>query len=360
MTARPINPATVARARLDELLRDGKQQLANSLVDASILSGEQTNKALEKLYGDPSTSLVFPYPPVHDIVGRVAPGRLVFVMANTGQGKTTFMLDLLDRWAEKGVKVDYLGTEQEPDELRTKWACLRSDVPAGCAINLAWADYDEGESWRERVAEDLGRIDDAYGEQIVFHPDKFITLAKIEQAAKDSSARGGQVLIVDHIDRVETGASENEYLALKRIIRRLKELARDHRLVLVVASQVNRKGREGDRLSVYRPPQLQHMQGGATKEHEADVVLGIWRPIRQRKNDETPDDFKSLLAAASRGDVEQLLVVEPATMALVCLKHRTDSHEGMRCKLNVRHGRLSVIPERDQYTTGDYYPRKVS
>lgn len=357
--AHPISPLAASRARLDKLLAEGKQDLANRLVDASILSGDQTNVALEKLYSDPNTSLVFPYRPVHAIVGRVAPGRLVFVMANTGQGKTTFMLDLLDRWAEKGVRVDFLGTEQEPDELRTKWACLRSDVPAGCAINLAWDDYDDGEVWRERVAEDLGRIDDAYGEQIVFHPDKFITLPKIEQAAKDAAARNAQVLIVDHIDRVETGATDNEYLALKRIIRRLKELARDHRLVLVVASQVNRKGREGDRLAVYRPPQLQHMQGGAAKEHEADVVLGIWRPIRQRKTEETTKDFKELLASASRGDTEPSQVIEPNTMALACLKHRTDSHEGMRCKLHVRHGRLSEIAEKDQWETGGYFPRKV-
>lgn len=332
---------------------------SNRRLDTRLESTRQTNRAIQNLYANPADAIRFPYAGVHQIVHQMAPGSLVFVMANTGQGKTTFMLDLLDRWAEAGVRVDYVGTEQEPDELRTKWACLRSDVPAGCAINLAWADYDDGELWREKVAEDLGRIDDAYGEQIVFHPDKFITLAKIEEAAKDAAARKSQVLIVDHIDRVETGAQDNEYLALKRIVRRLKELARDHRLVLVVASQVNRKGRDGDRLAVYRPPQLQHMQGGATKEHEADVVLGLWRPIRQRKTDEATKEFKELLAAASRGDVEPLSITEPNVMAIACLKHRTDSHEGMRCKLHVRHGRLSEIAERDQWETGGYFPRKV-
>lgn len=340
-------------------VRAAAQRRENALLDASLLSGEQTNVAIHKLYTSASDSLMFPYPSVHQFVGRVAPGRLVFVMANTGQGKTTFMLDVLDRWATAGVRIDYLGTEQEPDELRTKWACLRSDVPPGVAINRSWDEYEMGEAWRERIAEDLGRIDDAFGQQVRFHPDKFITLDKIVTAARDAQARGSQVLIVDHVDRVETGANENETLVLKRVIRRLKELARDHGLVLFVASQVNRKGAEGDRLAKYRPPQLQHMQGSAAKEQEADCVLGLWRPIRQRLHDESTDDYKHMLAAATRGDIGPKEFTEANTMAVICLKHRTGNHEGDRCKLAVRHGRLSEIPERDRYTTADHRLTRV-
>lgn len=350
--------SAAAAALLRSMEPDDPTTRESSGVEAAMLSSAQTNDALRKLYGDPSTAIRFPYPSVHRIVGKVAPGRLVFVMANTGQGKTTFMLDLLDRWADGGLSVDYLGTEQEPDELRTKWACLRCDVPAHVAINLEWDEHDDGYAWQRAVAAELEHIDDAYGTRIKFHPDKFITLPKIEAAAKEAQRRGSQILIVDHIDRIETGAQDNEYLALKRIIRRLKELGRDHRLVMIVASQVNRKGREGDRLAVYRPPQLQHMQGGATKEHEADAVLGLWRPLRARRGDEAADDYKATLGAAARGDVEPMDVTEPNTMAVVCLKHRTSSRDGQRCKLLVRHGRLSEIPERDQYTTAHGIPRK--
>ncbi len=356
---KPASDATAAMLRAMEDALPVAKARESRRVDAQILSGAQTSVALRKLVADPGTAIRFPYPSVHRIVGRVAPGRLVFVMANTGQGKTTFMLDLLDRWADAGMSVDYLGTEQEPDELRTKWACLRVDVPAHVAINLEWDEYREGDAWQDAVGVELERIDTAYGERILFHPDKFITLEKIERAAKDAERRGSQVLIVDHIDRVETGAQDNEYLALKRIIRRLKELARDCGLVMIVASQVNRKGREGDRLAVYRPPQLHHMQGGSAKEHEADVVLGLWRPIRMKKPDETADDYKYQLAAASRGDIEPREVTEPNTMAIVCLKHRTSGKDGERCKLHVHHGRLSEIAERDQYTTAHGIIRKV-
>jgi replicative DNA helicase len=262
-------------------------------------------------------------------------------MASTGQGKTTFLLDLLNRWAEAGERMDFLGTEQEPDELRMKWACLRSGVPSWVAINREWDALENGEMLRERIAEDLAKIDEAYGDQVLFVPDKFITLPKIERAAEEAHRRRRRVLVVDHIDRVETGATESEYLEMKRVVRRLKELARDFNLVLLVASQVNRKGREGDRLAVYRPPQLHHMQGGATKEQEADVVLGLWRPIRQRRRDESAQEYKALLSAARSGSVEPAEFLEPNTMGIICLKHRTNgSAEGKRCLLRLERGQL--------------------
>lgn len=320
---------------------------------------QQFDRARSDLYVVPRVVVQFPYVTLHKIVGRLTPGRLVFVMANTGQGKTTFLLDVQDQWATTGVKIDYLGTEQEPRELITKWACLRADVPPGVAVGNEWDEYAEGEAWRKRVDAEIVALEMQYGETVKFSPDKFITLGKIEQAAKAAQARGADVLMVDHIDRVDVGDTAREYEALKKLIRRLKELARDHSLVLVVASQMNREARKADRLGAYRPPQLHQMQGGGTKEQEADVVIGLWRPLRGPNPGETTDEFKQKMAAAQAGHVQASDVTEPNTMAVVLLKHRTHGErEGNRCKLHVRHGRLSDIPERDQYGTSYNDPRK--
>ena len=319
--------------------RDHERESAT--LDVAITSARQTSAAIKNLYADPGETIRFPYQGVHRFVGRIAPGRLVFVMANTGQGKTTFLLDTFDRWAASGMRLDFVGTEQEPDELRTKWACVRVGLPAGVAINREWAEFPEGEMWRERVAEDLAKLDDAYGSQVLFVPDKFITQPKIEAAAQRAFDRKSQVLIIDHIDRVETGANDSEYMAMKRLVRRCKELARDCNLVLVLATQLNRKGREGDRLAPYRPPRLEHMQGGGTKEHEADIALGLWRPIRTQRKTETPEEYKHALRLVSEGHEKPATILEQDTMAVVLLKHRTRGNfEGERCRLWLTHGRL--------------------
>jgi replicative DNA helicase len=313
---------------------------------------EQFDTARRELHESPAVVVRFPYASVHAMAGRLTAGKLVFVMANTGQGKTTFFLDVLDHWAEAGVGIDYLGTEQQPDELITKWACRRADVPAGVAIGKEWDEYAQGETWRARVAAELDVIESTFGAQVLFSPDKFITLPKIEAAAQSAHRRGAHVLMVDHVDRIDVGDRETEYVALKRLIRRLKELARDCKLVLVVASQMNREARKSDRLGAYRPPQLHQMQGGGTKEQEADVVLGLWRPLRQQREDETAAQFKAVMASAKAGHVPTSDVTEPNTMAVVLLKHRTHGErDGNRCKLSVHHGRIADIPERDRFST---------
>ncbi len=316
-------------------------------------AAEQFEKARVELHTEPSVVVEFPYTSVHALAGRQTAGRLVFVMANTGQGKTTFLLDVQDRWAEAGVRIDYLGTEQEPDELITKWACLRVDVPPGVAIGKEWDEHPNGQAWRARVYNEIDALEARFSEQVKFSPDKFITLAKIELAARKAQARGAHVLIVDHVDRIELDDKrDSEYSALKKLIRRLKELARDHKLVMVVASQMNREARKADRLGAYRAPQLHQMQGGGTKEQEADVVLGLWRPLRQQAEDETTEQYKKTMSAAKAGHIAASDVTEANTMAVVLLKHRTHGErDGNRCKLFVRHGRISDIPERDRHQT---------
>lgn len=315
-------------------------------------AGEQFAKARAEIFAPPRVVVEFPYASLHRETDRLTSGKLVFVMANTGQGKTTFFLDVMDRWADVGVKIDYLGTEQEPFELITKWACLRVDVHPGIAIAKSWDAHPHGAEWQVRVDSEIANLHAQYGEQVKFSPDKFITLTKVEQAARAAQARGADVLFVDHIDRIDLERGDTEYSALKRLIRRLKELARDHGLVLLVASQMNREARKADRLGAYRAPQLHQMQGGGTKEQEADLVLGLWRPLRQQHEDETADEFKKIMAAAKAGHVQVSDVTEKNTMAVVLLKHRIfGERDGNRCKLHVRHGRVSDIPERDKYAT---------
>jgi KaiC/GvpD/RAD55 family RecA-like ATPase len=347
-----------SRRSADDILAEARaytERHALSLTPPTIdgdEAAEQFDEARRELWSAPDVLVRFPYESVHAMAGNLAPGMLAFVTANTGHGKTTFLLDVLDRWAERSVRVYYLGTEQEPNELIRKWAALRADVHAGVVIGKEWDEHLQGAAWRERVEREVTEIETRFGEQVHFCPNKFIDQARIVEAARAAEAIGAHVLVIDHIDRVDVGAGENEYTAQKRLVRRLKELARDHGLVLLVASQLNREGRKADRLGAYRAPQLHQMQGGATKEQEADVVLGLWRPLRQQRSGETSDEYKRVVAAAQAGNGAVSEVTEPNTMAVVLLKHRTHGErEGQRCKLSVHHGRLADIPERDQYGT---------
>lgn len=308
-------------------------------ITATELAAIQITKARQKLRAEPDEIFKLPYPSVHAMVGQIRIGRLVFVMAHTGNGKTTFALDLLDHCAQAGVKTDYLGTEQEPYELWTKWACKRSGVPADIAINAAWGDYDD-DLGQTRVEEELVALQIAYSDLVRFAPEKFVTLQAVESAAQGAYERGATVLFVDHIDRIETEHGQNAFEAMTRLTRRLKELMRDCGLVGIVLSQISREARGGDRLGAYLPPQIQHMRGAGTKEEEADAVLGLWRPLRTPIFQETPKEYQAVMRACRLGQRPMADILSANLMGVVLLKHRTRSAIGGQTMLTLRGGAL--------------------
>jgi KaiC/GvpD/RAD55 family RecA-like ATPase len=312
------------------------------------LASLQITKARQRLRAEPSEVFRLPYASVHEMVGQIRVGRLVFVMAHTGNGKTTFALDLLDHCAQAGVKTDYLGTEQEPDELWTKWACKRTGIPADIAINAAWADYNDDLA-QTRVEDALIELEHAYGDTVRFSPEKFVTLHAVEAAAQSAYERGATVLFVDHIDRVEHEGDLNDFAAMRRLVRRLKELMRDCALVGMVLSQVSREARGGDRLGAYFPPQIQHMRGAGTKEEEADAVLGLWRPLRSPLFQETVKEYNAVMHACRHGQRPVADILSANLMGVVLLKHRTRSAIGRQTMLTLRGGAL--------YEQSGYAPR---
>lgn len=308
---------------------------------AALLAETQIAGARARLLDDPAGCLLFPFRDLDHLAGPVRPGRLVFVMANTGQGKTTFLLNLTRNLLRQNVpnplRIDYLGTEQQPEELWTKLACLDARVPPDVAINLGWARWPEADAM-QRVDDALEFLRHTYGTlgRIKFIPDKFITLERVELAARDAEDSGTTLLIVDHIDRIATEG--DGYEAMVNMVRRLKELARDHDIVIIAASQSNRQGRMGDRLAVYHPPRLETMRGGGIKEEEADLVLGLYRPIRDCPPQLTAKEWSQRLSQARQGTVPVSEIISPDRMGIALLKHRTRSNEGAQCFLRIEHG----------------------
>jgi hypothetical protein len=88
---------------------------------------------------------------------------------------------------------------------------------------------------------------------------------------------GAEFVIVDHIDRIDHGDGKNSFHEVSETVRLAKELAVEHGIVMLVASQV---GRPSDAVEAFMPPALHNLRGAGTKEEEADTVLGIYRPLR--------------------------------------------------------------------------------
>ena len=338
------------QARRDEF--DRHLSVATPDERAGMLSEAQTREARETLFRPVEHAVSFPYGSLDALVDRLTEGRLVVFAANTGQGKTTFLLDVVHHWATVNRHVvHYLGLEQSGAELRTKVACYRAQVPVGIAISRSFDRYPNGDAMRDAVDGELAVMDsdDDMVQSLVFEPEVEIDVPRIERAARTAAKHGASVLVIDHINRFAVGQGQNEYTEHKKFIRRLKELAGETGLVILGAAQMNREARGGDRLASHRPPQTQHLRSGGHVEEEADVILGAWKPIRSPNPNESPKDYRDAVTAAREGTVEKHTILMPGTMAIEVLKHRTwGQNEGKRTMLSLTpSGRLSDKPVRE-------------
>ena len=88
------------------------------------------------------------------------------------------------------------------------------------------------------------------------------------------------MLIVDHIQLVATEKGDNRSTRnneLDEITRQLKAMAREHKMVVIATSQLNRAAVNRDG----KPPGLSELRDSGTIEQNADIVLLLHEP----KND---------------------------------------------------------------------------
>lgn len=313
--------------------------------DATVLGTDQVADAKDGLLEDRSLYPRFPWPALGTLVGPMSPGDLVLIAARTGGGKSLFLQNLFDSLIVGGRCGLYAGLEQSPIILRQKWACLR----AGVEPRLVLAPLAEEEGTPAHVdavvrvrAELDWQMTPAIREAAHFSSSRRINAAGLKRWTEWAVNLGAEFVVVDHIDRIQHGDGKNAFHEVSETVRLAKELAVEHGIVMLVASQV---GRPSDAVEAFMPPALHNLRGAGTKEEEADTVLGIYRPLRTTI---TEKDIKKV----RQGLANAATITEPGQMGVRVLKHRLDgSAMGQSVRLAVHHGRVSHLAERDRFGT---------
>lgn len=316
--------------------------------DADELALEQIQEAVYRTFEDTSNYPQFPWHDLAAVAGPMCPEDFILIAARTGQGKSTFMLSLFDALiAKQGRRGLFVGLEQSPKVLRAKWACVRAGVAP--KLILATQPHERGSTdWRlamDKVqAEFKWQKSDEVRGRAHFSGTRRIDARGLRLWTEWAVDRGCEFIILDHIDRVKHGDGRNSFHEISETVRLAKELAVEHKIVMLVASQV---GRPAEALEQFMPPSLHNLRGAGTKEEEADTVLGIYRPLK-------PDVTDKQLKAVRQGRMDREQVLETNTMGVMLLKHRLDGPvAGKAVKLSVWHGKVA-----EQRTTSGY-PRPV-
>lgn len=301
---------------------------------------DRVTRAFGKLTLDPRAARRFRFRPdaLHSIARFLVPGQLWIVAAGTGIGKTTFLLSVADDFILGGAKVAYLGLEMEDDELATAFACLRARVPRWVAVENAWSERPDGEAQYQNVLRHLqAQSLDPLVNHLKFLPQRYITPAILVEAAAEAHDWGADILIVDHINHVETEG----YADFAKLVKLSKRIAERYDLVNISAAQINRDAvRGGHRLTRWGPMQLHHIQGGGVIEQNAVVVLNPYRPLVTGTDETT----QRLIKAAMKGDIEDTAVLQQDRMGVAILKHRPRGDlVGQRTVLRFESGKLTDL-----------------
>jgi len=319
----------------------------------------QVQDALDSLYRADDDWVPWPWPDLTGLMGRMKPRDVWFVCGFSGNGKTLFVSSAIQEWIKQRVKVYVMPLETAADDFRLYLACQNIGIDPGIVNSGGLLDYSViiREGWEEQIEKELQRqvADPAFHDNVKIKGVDAVNLSRLTLAAAEAARWGAKVLIVDHIDHIggDDAEGSDPYRESLAVVKASHKLARKHNLVFLFTSQMNNESVKGgrDRLAQFGPPMPHHVYMGSHKRFVATGMIGLHRRVRDRKQDETLDEFAAAIKRSRDGDAPPLEALEPGVMAVTAMKHRNAAKEGQRAFLAVERGRVLHLPERDKHGT---------
>lgn len=207
-----------------------------------------------------------------EVLGGLVEGTLVTIGGRTGMGKTAFAFNLLRNISiENNIPSLYISLES------TEQLC--TNMLIACTLNVKYGGLLSGqlvvEEW-EKLDKGLPRIVNA---PIYLDTKSTYTIDDIcktvEEAVQEHQVK---VVFIDYLQLIfaKTGFTENRYLELNYITRRLKALAKEFNITIVLLSQLNRNSEDEKRFD--HRPVLTDLRDSGTICDDSDVVCFVHRP----------------------------------------------------------------------------------
>ena len=268
--------------------------------------GQEALDYAEWLHEMPTDELIrWPWQAVNDLAGPLAPGRLTYLAAFPGGGKTTFLTHCLYFWLSEGKTVTYLPLESDPGEVFVRLACLEIGANADEALSFRLAQRKEAgdaEAMQQHadltVAYRLFRERRVLLESLRIMPIPTLTVAAFNKAVSVAEAMRSDLIVVDHVDHVESEAGDglSEIATSNALQAAALAAAKRLSIPVVLATQLNSSRAGNDRLAHYRPPATDWLYNKGKKEQMAANILGLSRVMRTG----VPSDWLGEVRAGTR------------------------------------------------------------
>lgn len=252
---------------------------------------------------------------VEEVVGPLVPGRVYVVGARPSNGKTALLMNLLARmWRgmleeeRPLMSVFCAWTERSRFAAIKSMAALLTGYDEDLVLQDAW--HQLPERAENVVCQEALRLHDGDGWLCTFYDHSLPTVRELSTAMK-ACLVPPRLVFLDYLQMIRPERGETSFDAWMGAMRWASELASGG-VTVFVGSQLKRRG-DGV-FDKYRPPYLEDFKGGGTIEEQADVALGLFRPLKRMQASDERD------LRAGMVDLERWK--EPNIMAVKVLKHR--------------------------------------
>jgi replicative DNA helicase len=208
------------------------------------------------------------YIDLDNLTGGFAPGELVILAARPSLGKTSLALNIVRRVLHQGRSVLFVSLEQSKAELAERLLCCEAKIDS----HKLRRGLISAEEARHLVAAGnvLGAtqlfIDDAACQSVL----------RVQSNARRLKRRHDlSLVVIDYLQLIEPERrGENRQVEVATVCRRLKMLAKDLGVPVLVLAQLNRQVEE----RTDQRPRLSDLRESGSIEQDADTVLLLHRP----------------------------------------------------------------------------------
>jgi hypothetical protein len=208
------------------------------------------------------------YDGLNGIIRGIAPGEVMTILGRSGVGKTAFALNLAERMTvQDRLPTLIFSLEQPGAELFERIA----------SMTIGWHGREIEERARTEDPELSGRLVEVceHWEHVVV-VEKPCTLDRLDGLLTESRGLWPdplRLVVVDYLGLIGQRRPTSPYEHTSAVARELKNLAKRHRVAIVVLCQVDREGGSGGEEIT-----LRMARDSGVIEEAADYLLGIWRP----------------------------------------------------------------------------------
>lgn len=229
-------------------------------------------KRIQEVPQDPLIGISTGFERLDEVLGGLVEGTLVTIGGRTGMGKTAFAFNLLRNLSiEKNIPSLYISLES------TELLC--TNMLIACTLNIKYRTLLSG----QLIAEEWEKLDKGLPEivnaPIYLDTKSTYTIDDICKTVEESvQEHQVKVVFIDYLQLIfaKAGFTENRYLELNYITRRLKALAKEFNITIVLLSQLNRNAEDEKRFE--HRPVLTDLRDSGTICDDSDVVCFVHRP----------------------------------------------------------------------------------